>query len=94
MDELVEVRIPVEPAAAIALRDEGTRVEMGLLVSKLLRQRNNERLLDAMQRLGAEAQRRGLTLELLDEELAAFNHECGYLSRQAALPGNWCRHSR
>ena len=71
----VPVTIEVEPAAAAALDDPDTRVRIGRLVSRTLHQENVERLMAAMDALAVEAERRGLTDEILDEELAAYNAE-------------------
>ena len=71
----VPVTIEVEPAAAAALDDPDTRVRIGRLVSRTMHQENVERLVAAMDALAAEAARRGLTDEILDEELVAYNAE-------------------
>ena len=76
MDNIVEVSIPVEAAAAAALRDLRTREAVGRVVSRMLRPSDAaDPLLAAMDWLGAEAARRGLTQDILDEELAAYNSE-------------------
>ena len=71
----VPVTIEVKPAAAAALDDPATRVRIGRLVSRTLHHENVERLTAAMDALAADAERRGLTDEILDEELAAYNAE-------------------
>ena len=71
----VPVTIEVEPAAAAALDDPATRARIGHLVSQTLHQENVQRLLLTMDALAAEAERRGLTDEILEEELAAYNAE-------------------
>lgn len=71
----VPVTIEVEPSAAAALDDPATRARIGHLVSQTLHQENVERLLLAMDALAAEAELRGLTDEILEEELAAYNAE-------------------
>ena len=79
MDSTVDVTIPVEVTAASELHDARTREVIGCLVSRLLarqRRENTERLFTAMERLGADADAKGLTDEVLDEELAAYNAEC------------------
>ena len=76
VDNIVEVSIPVEAAAAAALRDVRIREAVGRVVSRMLRPSDAaDPLLTAMDRLGAEAARRGLTQDILDEELAAYNSE-------------------
>jgi len=76
MDDIVEVSIPVEADAAAALADARTREAIGRVVSRILRPRKDaDPLLSAMERLSAEAERRGLTQTVLDEELAAYNAE-------------------
>ena len=71
----IPVTIEVEPAAAAALDDPATRARIGHLVSQTLHQENVQRLLLTMDALAAEAERRGLTNEILEEELAAYNAE-------------------
>lgn len=73
--DTVSVTIEVEPAAASALGDEATRARVGRLVSRMLRPPSVEGVGAAIAALKAEAHRRGLTDELVDEELAAYNAE-------------------
>jgi hypothetical protein len=62
--------------AAEALLDERMRAAMGRLVSRMVRPRkDHDPLIDAMERLAAEATRRGLTQTLLDKELALYHAE-------------------
>ena len=78
MDATVDITIPVEPIAAAALRDERTREAVGRLVSRVLRrerEQNVELLFAAIDRLGASAEAKGLTDEILQQELAAYNAE-------------------
>lgn len=76
MDDTVNVSIPVEPEAAAALADVRAREAVGRVVSRMLRPSGAiDPLLDAMERMSAEAARRGLTQGILDEELAAYNAE-------------------
>lgn len=82
MPDTVPVTIDVEPQAAAALDDPTTRARMGRLVSRTLHRESVERLAAAMDALAAEAERRGLTDEILEEELAAYNAE-----RRGAPPG-------
>jgi hypothetical protein len=71
----VAVTIEVEPAAAAALDDPTTRARIGRLVSRALRPASAERLFEVMEAISDEARRRGLTEEILEEELAAHNAE-------------------
>ena len=75
MLDTVPVTLEVEPAAAAALDDPATRARIGRLVSRVLQPAGVERLIAAMDALAAEAERRGLTDEILEEELAAYNAE-------------------
>jgi hypothetical protein len=77
MGDTVDVTIPVEADAAAALeRDTDRRAAVGRLVSLVLRPRPGvDPLLDAMDRLSAEAKARGLTPEIIEEELAAHRAE-------------------
>ena len=72
----VDVPIPVEAGVAPALADEATRARIGRLVSsRMLRTASAERLVGVMDAISAEAERRGLTDEILEAELAAYNAE-------------------
>ena len=72
----VEISIPVEADVAAALADARTREAVGRVVSRLVRPSPGaDPLLVAMERLSAEAERRGLTQAALEEELAAYNGE-------------------
>jgi hypothetical protein len=76
MDNTVEVSIPVEAAAAAALDDARTREAIGRVVSRMVRPSEDaDPLLAVMERLSADAAKRGLTQAILDEELAAYNAE-------------------
>jgi hypothetical protein len=78
MDTTVDVTIPVETAVAAELRDDRTRAAVGRLVSRVLQRQRREtldRLFAAMERLGAEAEARGLTDEILAAELDGYNAE-------------------
>ena len=76
MDNTVEVSIPVEADAAAALGDARTREAIGRVVSRMVRPNaDTDPLLAAMERLSADAAKRGLTQAILDEELAAYNAE-------------------
>jgi hypothetical protein len=71
----VDVPIPVDASVAQALEHAPTRALAGLLVSRMLQPTSVERLFDTMDAFAAEAERRGLTDEILDAELAAYNAE-------------------
>jgi hypothetical protein len=71
----IDVAIPVEARFAEKLSDPETRAEAGRLVSEMLRKAAIERLIAAMDAFGAEAERNGLTEEIINEELAAHKAE-------------------
>lgn len=74
MEHTVDINIPVEADAAAALNTEQAREAIGRVVSRILRPTaTDDPLLTAMERLSADAARRGLTQAVLDEELAAHN---------------------
>jgi hypothetical protein len=78
MDGTVDVMIPVDARAARELRDTRTRDAIGRLVSHVLqrqRQENVKLLFAAIEQLGADAEARGLTDPILEEELTAYNAE-------------------
>jgi hypothetical protein len=71
----VSVTIEVEPAAAAVLSSDAKRAWVGRIVSRMLQPASVERLAEVMDAISAEARRRGLTDEILDAELAAYNAE-------------------
>jgi hypothetical protein len=72
----VEVVIPVEAEAAAAPADTRKREAVGRIVSRILRpQPDYDPLLEAMERLSADAKAKGLTPEGLEAELAARKAE-------------------
>ena len=74
--DIVDISIPVEADVAGVLAEEKTRAEVGRFVTQMLRARTvTDPLRDIMDRMSAEAARRGLTQEMLDEELTAYNAE-------------------
>jgi hypothetical protein len=78
MDGTVDITIPVEPIAAAELRDSRKREAVGRLVSPVLRrerEQNVDLLFAAIEQLGSAAEAKGLTDEILQEELAAYNAE-------------------
>ncbi len=75
MSETVAVTIDVSPPAAAALADDATRARIGRLVSRMLARPSLEALTASIAALKADAHGRGLTDDLIDQELAAFNAE-------------------
>ena len=67
--------IPVEPEAAAALADLQKRVWIGQFVSRMLKPATADDVMNVMHRIADEAERRGLTDEILDAELQAYNAE-------------------
>jgi hypothetical protein len=73
---MVDVVIPVEAEAAAALSDTRKREAVGRIVSRILRPHpDHDPLVETMERLGADAQAKGLTDEAIDAELAAHKAE-------------------
>lgn len=75
MPDTVPVTIEVDPDAAAALGDDARRARVGRLVSRMLRPASVEHLFEVMDEIAIEAERRGLTDEILEAELAAYNAE-------------------
>ena len=75
MPDTVPVTIDVEPGAAAALEDDVRRARVGRLGSRMLRPASVNRLFELMDAISAEAERRSLTDEILEAELAAYNAE-------------------
>lgn len=75
MGRTVDVTIPVEPEAAERLAQPGERERIGQMVSRMLLSGPEDRLFRLIAEMKATAQARGLTDEILDEELAAWNAE-------------------
>lgn len=73
----VDVVIPIEDTAARQLQaDPLKRAALGELISDWMRpDGHGERLIDAMRQMSTEAAARGLTDEILEAELAAYNQE-------------------
>jgi hypothetical protein len=71
----VPVTIEVEPAAAAVLGNDVKRAWVGRIVSRMLQPASVERLFEIMDAISAEARRRGLTDEILEAELEAYNAE-------------------
>jgi len=75
MPDTVPVTIEVEPEIAAALGDPATRARLERLIRRTLRPVGVEALFAAMDALSDEARRRGLTDEILQAELDAYNAE-------------------
>jgi hypothetical protein len=75
MRDTVPVTIDVEPAAAAVLDNEEKRAWLGRIVSRMLQPASVDRLSEVMDAISAEARRRGLTDEILEAELEAYNAE-------------------
>lgn len=76
MAGMVDVIIPVEAEAAAALSDNRKREAVGRIVSRILRPHpDHDPLVEAMERLAAHAQAKGLTDEMIDAELVAHKAE-------------------
>lgn len=73
----VDVVIPIEDAAARQLQaDPLKRAALGRLISEWMSAGDHgERLIGAMRQMSAEAAARGLTDDILEAELAAYNAE-------------------
>ncbi len=71
----VPVTFQLDPQTATALADPATRARVEHLVARLVRPASTQRLFDAIRAAKEEAHRNGLTDEIIDEELAAYNAE-------------------
>jgi len=72
----------LDPETAAALDDPTTCTRVERMIRRTVRPASVERLFKAMDALSAEARRRGLTDDILEAELAAYNAE-----RRDAPPG-------
>lgn len=75
MPDTVPVTFEVDPETAAALQDPATHARIEEMIRRTARPADVEQLFAAMDALAAEASRRGLTDEVLEEELAAYNAE-------------------
>ena len=75
MPDTVPVTFELDPEIAAALEDAATRARIERLIERTARPATIERLFEVMGAMSAEAERRGLTDEILEEELAAYNAE-------------------
>jgi hypothetical protein len=71
----VPITIEVSPEIAEALGDPATRARLERLIRLTLRPVRVSTLFDTMDALSDEARRRGLTEEILQAELEAYNAE-------------------
>ena len=71
----VPVTLDLDPETAAALGDPVTRARIERLIRRTVQPASIERLFAVMDAIGAEAERRGLTDEILNEELTAYNAE-------------------
>jgi hypothetical protein len=76
MDKTIDVTIPVEREAAVALSDVRNREAVGRLVSRVLRPGSGPTpLAQAIAEMKADARAIGLSDADIDAELAAYNAE-------------------
>ncbi len=73
--DTVDVAIPIDATVAAQLENSSKRALAGRLVSRMLQPASVERLFEVMEAMSAEAARRGLTDEILQAELDAYNAE-------------------
>ena len=76
MNKIVRVEIPVDEAAAEALKDADRRARVGRLVSQVARlYQGPDPLAAVLERTSRQAQATGLTDAEVEQELAAYNAE-------------------
>ena len=75
MPDTIPVTFDLDPETAAALQDPATRARVERLIERTARPATIDRLFEVMDAMSAEAERRGLTDEILDAELAAYNAE-------------------
>ena len=71
----VPVTLDLDPETATALADPATRARVERLIRRTVKPASVERLFEVMDAISAEAERRGLTDEILEAELEAYNAE-------------------
>ena len=71
----VPVTFQLDPQTAAALTDAATHDQMTQLIQSTVRKTRIDRLFALMDTISAEARERGLTDEILEAELAAYNAE-------------------
>ncbi len=75
MSETVPVTFEVDAKAASALQDPAIHAFVQKVIQRTTHRAKLQELFDLMDEISAEARRRGLTDEILEEELAAYNAE-------------------
>ncbi len=75
MNETSKIEIPVAPATAAALSDARRLEAVGRLVDRLVRPGADDPLIALLERTALEAEKAGLTEDMINEELAAYNAE-------------------
>ena len=71
----VPVTLELDPETAAALEDPATRARVERLIRRTVKPASIERLFEVMDAISVEAGRRGLTDEILESELEAYNAE-------------------
>jgi hypothetical protein len=75
MNQTSKIEIPVTPATALALSDARRLEAVGRLVDRLVRPGADDPLVALLERTAGEATKAGLTEDMINEELAAYNAE-------------------
>ena len=78
MSALVKIELEVTPETAAMLEDPGLRRGMGVIVSTIVRQERiaqADKLAKVFREIGEKARTAGLTEEIVDAELEAYNAE-------------------
>lgn len=75
MNQTSKIEIPVTPATARALSDARRLEAVGRLVDRLVRPGADDPLIALLERTAADATMAGLTEDMINEELAAYNAE-------------------
>jgi hypothetical protein len=75
MNQTSKIEIPVTPATAAALSDARRLEAVGRLADRLVRPGADDPLIALLERTAAEAKEAGLTEDMINEELAAYNAE-------------------
>ena len=71
----VPVTFQVDPKTASALDEPATRAQAEQAIQNTVRKARVDQLSEAIRALKEDARRNGLTDEIIDEELAAYNAE-------------------
>jgi hypothetical protein len=75
MPDTVPVTFDLDPETAAALVDPAIRARVERLIQRTVKPASIERLFEVMDAISVEAERRGLTDEILEAELEAYNAE-------------------